>query len=249
LSAGVEDLRTHLGISGSAEDARLRALLLAVGASMAGPEGLGRDPWRQVYQERFSLFREVTSLLPSAWPVESIASAVVDGVTLDATSYEVLGRQRDTLYRSNCWPITSCPHGLRLQYVAGWLMPEQVSDWSGTASVSAGSWTRSSDPSVLLRFECTTAGDTAGTEPTWSSIPGETVVDGTVVWTAREATEQPEDVMQAALIAAAGWYSGDLEVPAGIASESDVAGSVRYASQGNVRSLPPVLRSVLAGYR
>jgi hypothetical protein len=36
-------------------------------------------------------------------------------------------------------------------------------------------------------YECTTAGTTGATEPTWPIIPGNTVVDGTVTWTCRLA--------------------------------------------------------------
>jgi hypothetical protein len=34
-------------------------------------------------------------------------------------------------------------------------------------------------------YTCTTAGTTAGTQPTWPLIDGNVVVDGTVVWTAK----------------------------------------------------------------
>lgn len=37
-------------------------------------------------------------------------------------------------------------------------------------------------------YECTTAGTTAGTEPTWPTVVGNTVTDGTVVWTCRAST-------------------------------------------------------------
>jgi len=34
-------------------------------------------------------------------------------------------------------------------------------------------------------YECTVAGTTGGSEPTWPTTPGNTVVDGTVTWTCR----------------------------------------------------------------
>lgn len=37
-------------------------------------------------------------------------------------------------------------------------------------------------------YECTTAGTTSGTEPTWPTVVGNTVTDGTVVWTCRAST-------------------------------------------------------------
>jgi HK97 family phage major capsid protein len=36
-----------------------------------------------------------------------------------------------------------------------------------------------------FRYECTTAGTSAGTQPTWKTTEGETNTDGTVVWTCR----------------------------------------------------------------
>lgn len=46
---------------------------------------------------------------------------------------------------------------------------------------------RTSD-SGSVWFECTTAGITGVTEPTWDTTPGNTTNDGTVVWTARAKT-------------------------------------------------------------
>jgi len=43
----------------------------------------------------------------------------------------------------------------------------------------------STDDTDVLSFECTTAGTSGGTEPTWPVIVGGTVVDGGVTWTAR----------------------------------------------------------------
>ena len=42
-----------------------------------------------------------------------------------------------------------------------------------------------SESGVGLYFQCTTAGTTGGTEPTWDTTPGNTTADGTAVWTCR----------------------------------------------------------------
>lgn len=42
-----------------------------------------------------------------------------------------------------------------------------------------------------LQFRCTTAGTTGGAEPTWPDTPGDTVADGSVVWTAEAIDEGP----------------------------------------------------------
>lgn len=42
-----------------------------------------------------------------------------------------------------------------------------------------------SESGIGLYFQCTTAGTTSGTEPTWDTTPGNTTADGTVTWTCR----------------------------------------------------------------
>lgn len=56
--------------------------------------------------------------------------------------------------------------------------------WAATTAYSLTNFRR---PTVAngYRYECTTAGTSAGSEPTWPTTPGGTVVDGTVTWTCR----------------------------------------------------------------
>ena len=60
-----------------------------------------------------------------------------------------------------------------------------VAVWSGSTAFSVGDIRRPSDqqPSGLF-FRCTTAGNSASAEPSWPNTIGDTVTDGTCVWTA-----------------------------------------------------------------
>ncbi len=56
--------------------------------------------------------------------------------------------------------------------------------WRASTAVASGKYVR---PLTLngKRYECTTAGTTGATEPTWPTVVGNTVADGTAVWTCR----------------------------------------------------------------
>lgn len=55
-------------------------------------------------------------------------------------------------------------------------------DWSVTTAYALGYSARPTTPTTY-RYEVTTAGTSAGSEPTWPTVIGNTVTDGTVVWT------------------------------------------------------------------
>ena len=59
-----------------------------------------------------------------------------------------------------------------------------VAAWSGSTAFSVGDIRRASEqqPSGLF-FRCTTAGNSASAEPSWPNNVGDTVTDGTCVWT------------------------------------------------------------------
>jgi lambda family phage minor tail protein L len=59
-----------------------------------------------------------------------------------------------------------------------------VAAWSGSTAFSVGDIRRASEqqPSGLF-FRCTTAGNSASAEPSWPNNIGDTVTDGTCVWT------------------------------------------------------------------
>lgn len=56
--------------------------------------------------------------------------------------------------------------------------------WRTATSVAAGVYIRPTTANGKL-YECTTAGTTGSTEPTWPTTIGNTVADGTAVWTCR----------------------------------------------------------------
>ena len=64
-----------------------------------------------------------------------------------------------------------------------------VAVWAASTAFSVGNVRRSSgDEGTGLFFRCTTAGTSASSEPAWPNLAGETVTDGTCVWTAISAT-------------------------------------------------------------
>jgi hypothetical protein len=67
------------------------------------------------------------------------------------------------------------------------------------AASTAKSLTNYVIPSLTngLRYECTTAGTTGATEPVWPRKVGETVEDGTAVWTCRGRRYQINDMIRA----------------------------------------------------
>jgi len=56
--------------------------------------------------------------------------------------------------------------------------------WAGTTAYSLGAYVKPSSPNNNL-YECTTAGTSGSSEPTWGTVPGGTTTDGSVVWTCR----------------------------------------------------------------
>jgi len=58
------------------------------------------------------------------------------------------------------------------------------SAWPASSAVALGDAARPVTRNGYA-YECTTAGTTGASEPTWPTTPGNTVADGTVVWTCR----------------------------------------------------------------
>jgi phage-related protein len=64
-----------------------------------------------------------------------------------------------------------------------------IAAWAASTAFSVGDIRRSTgDEGTGLFFRCTTAGTSASSEPEWPNSAGDTVTDGTCVWTAISAT-------------------------------------------------------------
>lgn len=57
-----------------------------------------------------------------------------------------------------------------------------IPTWAATTAYSLGDRVEPTTPNTYV-YEVTTAGTSGGSEPTWPTVVGSTVVDGTVVWT------------------------------------------------------------------
>ena len=266
-------VKSELGIASATTtyDAKLTRLIAAAGALFEGPDGLNRPPWRQTYQ-KLSPGPGGDRLLLSRWPIETITSIELNGTAVTASTYSIGGTRRDRVYRSDGWSLSEHPgssnrvgiaEGPELDYetayVGGWLMPGdqdspaagKVATWNANQAYSTGQWVKSTTASAFL-FECTTAGTSDATEPTWPTTEDGTVADSTATWTARYAVELPLDLQEAALITVIDWFSGGLLVPSGIKSESVDGMRIEYwdpAMSSNSMGAPPFALQVARAWR
>lgn len=110
---------------------------------------------------------------------------------------------------SNCYIYYGAPHEA----------PED-SDWAGTTAYSLADFVVPVTQNGF-RYECTTAGTSAGGEPTWPTTVGDTASDGTAVWTCRLASFSP--TYDETIITGAGGYAL-LEYAANTINLSNVGG-------------------------
>ena len=256
-AATLAEVKGNLDISDSSEDTYIARLIRA--ASEAVAQYFDRDYRRSTLIERLPGWGG-TDLLLSRWPVESISSltsGIATATTVLASTYSIHGRRRDTVYRptgfiasAEPWtPFNSSSAGPQRDYTctykAGWLMPGEVADWAAaTAYTSSDDWTRSTSFAQVLRFECTTSGTSDATIPAefLTASDGDTITDGTVVWTARTATEIPDDVHEAVIVTVSHWFGGALEIPTGIKAEA--IGSMRVDYDTSSNSMTPPLNAI-----
>jgi hypothetical protein len=72
--------------------------------------------------------------------------------------------------------------GGNLYFSFVWTVNDTTVAWGAGAAKSSGDYVKPSTRNGYV-YKCTTAGTTAGTEPTWPTTPGNTVTDGGAVWT------------------------------------------------------------------
>jgi len=93
--------------------------------------------------------------------------------------------------------------------VGGTVTDNNVETWAGSTTYTEGDIRIPTSPNGYT-YECTTAGTSGSSEPTWPTNPGDTVTDGDVVWTCRA---QAEWVCKGVHCGGNGYYTADRIVP------------------------------------
>ena len=240
-----------IGITGTENDALFRSLIDSASSMMV--EFLGVDPIRQSYREVRHLAFRCREYLQRI-PVEKESLSI----SLDG-DFLVAGEETDVLTGEADYCLTDPRVGEVLvgwdgfaaslsvvTYFAGFVAPEDMVSWAADSAYSVGSFVVLSGS--LFMFECTTAGTSASSEPAWPTELGETVTDGSCIWTARSSTLLPAAV--------SGWcYTAFLKLYAelnrtpGLASyEIDGVSESFFATQTS-DFLPPGVQSGLRSWR
>jgi hypothetical protein len=231
-------VKTHLSISGSAEDATLARHIRAASDLLASDALLGYAPWREKIRETLAGNGRLT-MRPSRHPIETLVSITRDDS--DVGNVEIIGDHRDQLYREYGFECDRVLDGSivaepslekRLGYVVtmytGWLMPGEATTWAAATAYTVGKVvTLSAYVHGDLFLECTTAGTSGASAP---ALPaeGSTVTDGTVTWTARACEVLPSLLEQDALTLTKFFYDGENERSSSLAAESGDGTSLAY---------------------
>lgn len=244
------DAKRRLGISASTWDSLLSALIDDASSTIAS--ALGRPLGRQRYLETLS-GNDRTRILLSRFPVDR------DSVTLEIddtaqTDFTVEDPAVGMLYREGLWPIgASEPNerpeeSVEVTYKAGYVLPDQIAAWANSAAVSALTWVRPTTPVGDLLMECTTAGTTDSSEPTWPTTAGTTVTSGTAVYTARHAEELPKAISSVAWLVVRRGYTASKFLTGTRELESDGQRIVFQASDQNEAGLTAIELSALGPF-
>lgn len=233
-------VKLYLKITNTDSDSFLSSLISAASSSMISY--LSVHPGRQQYEET-GWGENQSRLYLSRLPVEPGTLSVLIGDT-ESPSTEWVLEDPDSglLYRQGLWTYSSSG-GLNLSftYYAGFLLPDQVTGWTASTVKAVGDWVRPLSSSSLYRYECTTAGTTGATIPTFPTALGATVTDGTCVWTTRQAQELPPFVSQWCFAEVLRLKQGTETAP-GVASwEADGISESYFATQTSTELAPNVL--------
>lgn len=249
-------LKTELGISGSAEDARLLRILDAVGFAFAAEVGYPLP--RQRYRETLAgTGRQRLVLTPRPLDPESV-TVELSGVA--TTDFQVEDERGSILVRSSGWPDTRRDCGpedgeqsIAATFYAGWVLPEFVETFAeGQTAPEVGTFVRPTSRALSpLLFEVTVQDD-FDAEPTWSLYsPGDEIECGDAVLVARTAFELPAELYEVAIVTAIDWRGGGLDIPTGIQAERHGGSEISYDFVGAREAksiLPAPARAVLARY-
>ena len=127
-----------------------------------------------------------------------------------------------------------------LTYAAGWVMPDEITEWAADTAVSLNAWYKSTDVDEAVIFRVTTAGTTDSTEPTWDTVIGNTTTDNTVTWTAYQQ-RLPQDLEFAARVQVAALRDGGLRLPVGISEEAVDGARIKYRDAALSSDLTPAV--------
>ena len=231
----LSDLKTRMSVSGSSLDTTLQRMIDV--ASRLICTYLGREMVRQSYTETFGPNWRLRLML-SRMPVDGDSVTITnDGTSFTDFSVEDV-RSGAIFAEGGFWSVPliegqNAEELIAVSYKGGYVTPNMIAAWSSVDARSLGAWTRpTAGPIKELLYEVTTAGSTDSTEPTWPTTAGTTVTDGTVVWTARNAFELPDEIEEAAILLSRSIYNQDADVSGNVATERLGPSELSYFAPG-----------------
>lgn len=245
----VTEVRERLGLD-SADDSLLTDLGLE--AQSLIETYLGRPLTRQKYTETIP-GRNQERIYITNLPLDPDSiTLTIDGTA--NTDYVIESNETGQLYLSGGWPDT-LEQDISATYHAGYLLPGQIGDWTASTAYAAQTvtvapqWVRPTKRHATpLIFECTTAGTTNSTEPTWTSTGGGTVTDNSATWTARASQEIPYEIRRIAWMTVKGIWDARTR-PAGLRRIEADGFSESYSDGSEAEGLPDFLRQALDRWR
>lgn len=191
----LSSVKSTLHITSSDYDEELGTMLDGLVRGVEGVLGypLARASWRETTtgQGERGLLLSRLPVEPGSVVVTVDGEAVTDFI-LRCPESGLLALDGDSAWRSEI-------DGIVVTYRAGWPMTNQLTTWSDGASISTGTFVQGDALPGL--YEATTAGVTGAGEPAWGTpVPGDTVADGSVVWTYRLVDVLPVDLQRMILV-------------------------------------------------